>query len=279
MKILFWILALLSIFVGWFMSFLSHMMNGLGLSGTIIGDVVCIAGMLSLGVCVIGVVLGIIKLRKGDVKKAIVFALAGIIYCGVIFGGLLLDDAVHTMKLNAAVENYENKLYGEGWDAPSAIVGIPEQYQRVLNEFYVVVRDKWPADQLMDLGAVSMSGYYGDKSTDNIGFALMDLNGDNMDELVIGTTAPVEEGGTAVFCVYTDASNPFYAISSVEGEMYYLHPGDAEGTYEAEIAEADAAWVIAPAQAENTFDFDYREGAMEPADRMTLDLIPFSKYK
>ena len=279
MKILFWILALLSIPVCWFVSYISYLMHGLGLSGTVIGEVASVAGILSLVVYVIGVVLGMIKLRKGNMKKAIAFVLAGAIYSGIMFGGMLLDDAVHTMLLEKSIKNSQEELYGENWNAPSAMEGIPEHYQVVLNQFYVMVRDRWPADRLMDLGAVSMADYYADEATDNIGFSLMDLNGDKMDELVIGTTAPVEEGGTVIFCIYTDAENPYYAINSVEGQRYYLHPGEAEGTYEAEFAGSDAAWVIEPAKAENTFDFNYREGVMDPAGRMTLELIPFSAYK
>ena len=49
--------------------------------------------------------------------------------------------------------------------------------------------------------------------------------------------------------------------------------------YEAEIVGHQSAWVIEPAKSENTFDFDLKEGAMDPAGRMTLELIPFSRYK
>lgn len=38
----------------------------------------------------------------------------------------------------------------------------------------------------MDLGAVSMAGYYGDESLDDVGFGLVDLNGDHIDELLTG---------------------------------------------------------------------------------------------
>lgn len=278
MKILFLVLAILSILVGYFISFTCYMDYGLGLAGTGFGEVVLIAGIFLLVVCIADMILGIVALRRGKVKKAIAFALVGVLYSAVILGGYLIDDAVHTKQLEKSIAQREEQMYGEGWDSPSAIEGIPELYQEVLNEYYAVVRDRWSADQLMDLGAVSMADYYGDMSLDNIGFGLMDLNGDNVDELLIGAVTSEGEG-TVVFCVYSDPENPFYSINAVEGETYYLHSGQTDGTYMAEIVGRDAAWEIIPATAENTFDFNYREGLLEPADRLTLELTPFSQYK
>lgn len=279
MKILFWILAILSIPVGLFVSVVCYMSHGLGLIGTGFGEVVCLVGMVAAVVCIACTVLGIIKLRKGNAKKALVFALVGVAYCGVIIAGIYIDDAVDTKLLEKSIAERNVQLYGENWDAPPPIEGIPELYQEVLNKYYAVVRDEWPADQLMDLGAVAMAEHYGDAPLDNIGFVLMDLNGDNLDELVIGAVAQAGQQGNAVFCIYSDPQNPSYVINGVEGKLYYLHSGETDGTYEAEIVGHHSAWVIETAESENTFDFNLKEGAMDPAGRMTLDLIPFSSYK
>ena len=279
MKILFWILAILSIAVGLFVSVVCYMSHGLGLAGTGIGEVVCIVGMLAAVICMICTVLGSKKLRKGDAKRAVVFAVAGLVYCGIIIGGIFLDDAVDTLLLKKSIAERNAQLYGENWDAPPAIEGIPERYQEVLNKYYAVIRDQWPAERLMDLGAVSMAEYYGDAPLDNIGFVLMDLNGDKVDELVIGAVAQAEQQGNEIFCIYSDPKNPSYVINGVEGKLYYLHSGEADGTYEAEIVGHHSAWVIETAERENTFDFNLKEGAMDPDGRMTLDLIPFSRYK
>ena len=187
------------------------------------------------------------------------------------------QETLELMKRDIAKRN--EQMYGEGWDAAPAIEGIPEMYQEMLNKFYAVVRDRWPADDLMDLGAVAMADYYGDTSLDHIGFALMDLNGDSVDELVIGRVAQADQQENEIFCIFSDPENPYYSISSVEGQVYYLHSGEADGTYEAEIIGHDSAWVIMPAESENIFEFTYREGAMDPAGRLTVDLIPFSRYK
>ena len=53
MKILFWILAITSLPVGLFMSFVSYMAYGLDLAGTKFGVVVCFTGMISLVVSLV----------------------------------------------------------------------------------------------------------------------------------------------------------------------------------------------------------------------------------
>ena len=70
MKILFWILAVVSILIGLFVSVVCYMSHGLGLTGTGFGEVVCLVGMVAAVVCIACTVLGIIKLRKGNAKKA-----------------------------------------------------------------------------------------------------------------------------------------------------------------------------------------------------------------
>lgn len=279
MKILFWILAILSLLVSLFVSFICYMSHGIGLNGTIIGEIVCIVGMLAIVVSVICVVLGIIKLCKDNVKKAVIFALVGVVYSGIIIAGIFIEDAVDTMMMEQYTTERNEQLYGENWNTPSDLDEIPELYQEELNKYYVAVRDKWSADKLMELGVVSMPEYYGDVSLDNIGFALKDINSDGNEELMIGTVAPVKEGGTAIFCIYSDPKNPFLNLISTEGETYYLHFDDADGIYMAEISGENAVWLLEAKENESIVDITYQESVLEPADRMTLEMIPFSKYK
>ena len=278
MQILFWILAILSIPVSLFISIVCWAGQGLGLAGTGIGEIVFVLGIPAVVVSIVCMVLGIIKLRKGNAKKAVVLALAGVVYSCAILAGYFIDDAVHTVRFDKEIAERNEQIYGEDWDAAPAIEGIPELYQEVLNKFYVAVRDKWPADQLIDLPAVKMTDYYGDAPLDNIGFVLMDVNSDGIKELLIGTAAPVEEGGTAILCLYSDPENPFVNLHGMEGETYYLHPGGGN-TYVAEIGGEDAAWLLGAEEGTNLVDILYQEGAMDPAGRLTLEMIPFSQYK
>ena len=177
MKMLFWILAILSIPAGLLMSVTCWLSEGLGLVGTGLGLGVVYAGMISVIVSIVCMVLGLKQLRKGDAKKAVAFALVGVIYSGVILAGIYIDDVMHTKQLEKDIAERNEEKYGEGWDEAPAIEGIPELYQEVLNKFYVAVRDQWPEDQLLDLAALSMAEYYGDASLDNVGFALWSKSG------------------------------------------------------------------------------------------------------
>ena len=287
MKILFWTLAIVSLPVGFFMSIVSWFAEGLGLSGTGIGVVVCIAGMFSVVVSIVCLVLGINKLRKGNIKKAVTFAVVAVAYSAVILAGMYIDDAVHGMLMERDIAERNEQIYGENWDAPPAIDGIPELYQEVLNKFYVAVRDEWSGDQMMGLSTMEMEKYYGDASLDNIGFALMDVNADGCDELVIGTTAPVEEGGTAIFCMYSDPDNPHDTLNGVQGELYYLHSledgayvAEIGGSYMPEVGDTKGAWLLhAYSEGEKFVGIDHYEEALDPAGRLTLELIPFAQYK
>ena len=286
MKILFWILAIASIAFGFFMTIVGYFADGLGLYCTVFGKVFCILGMFAVLVSIVCVVLGIIKLRKGNVKKAVLFALAGVAYSAIILGGTYLDEAVHTMLMERDIAARDEQLYGEGWDAAPAIDGIPELYQEELNKIYVTVRDKWSADQMINIATTEMEKYYGDAPLDNIGFILMDVNADGFDELMIGTTAPVEEGGTAIFCMYSDPECPHDTLNGVEGALYYLHPGE-DGTYVAEIGGSympedggtKGSWLLGAYEDERIVDITHQEGSMDPSGRLTLEMIPFSRYK
>ena len=287
MKLLFWILAVLSIPVGLCKSIVSWFAEGLGLSGTGIGVVVCFAGMFSVVVSIVCAVLGIIKLRKGHVKKAVTFAVVAVAYPAVILAGMYIDDAVHGVLMERDIANRNEQIYGENWDAPPAIEGVPEFYQEVLNKFYVAVRDEWSGDQMIGMSTIEMEKYYGDASLDNIGFILMDVNADGCDELMIGTTAPVEEGGTAIFCMYSDPENPHDTLNGVQGELYYLHSveggayvAEIGGSYMPEVGDTKGAWLLhAYDEGEKFVGIDHYEGALDPAGRRTLEMIPFSRYK
>ena len=137
MKVLIWFLWVLSIFVGLFVSFVSYMAHGLGLAGTACGEVVCIMGMLALAICIAGIVLGIIGMRKGKVKKALACALISLGYCAAIIAGTLIDDAVHTMQLEKRIAERNEQLYGESAESLSTIQSSPDLHQEATEEFFV----------------------------------------------------------------------------------------------------------------------------------------------
>ena len=79
--------------------------------------------------------------------------------------------------------------------------------------------------------------------------------------------------------MYSDPENPFINLNSIEGEIYYLHSGETDDTCIAEISGQNAAWLLEAEKGVSIVNITYREGAMDPAGRMTLTLTPFSEYK
>lgn len=81
------------------------------------------AGLVVSFVCM---VLGMIMLHKGKVKKAVVFALVGTVYSSIVIVGVFIDDAVDTRLLEKDIEERNNQLYGEKWKISSSLAGIPK---------------------------------------------------------------------------------------------------------------------------------------------------------
>lgn len=128
MKVLFWFVSVLSIAVGLVFSFIAFMVRDMGLAATAFGEIMCIAGMLSWVVAIVGMVVGRISLRKGKKMLAILFALLGVIYGGIFFGGLAIDDIADTNRHESQAADRNEQLYGENWNETPAIEGLPEQY-------------------------------------------------------------------------------------------------------------------------------------------------------
>ena len=54
---------------------------------------------------------------------------------------------------------------------------------------------------------------------------------------------------------------------------------DGIGNVAAKIGGRDAAWQLGVVEGEAMVDINYLEEAMDPAGRLTLEMIPFSQYK
>ena len=92
-------------------------------------------------------------------------------------------------------------------------------------------------------------------------------------------SALVSEAGTAIFCIYSNPENPTIALSSVEEQTYYLHYSESDGIYIAETEGSDLVWRLEPYEGDEYLHTVFDEIDMDPAGRLTLEMIPFSEYK
>ena len=256
--------------------------------GEIIYSTACIIGALGAPIGILGVIAGFILRRKGRKKTGMIVPLVGLIIQVTILAGFLILDGIETIGRASSDNQWYEETYGEDWDAPSKIDGIPRQYEKILNQIYVSVRDEWKGDQLYDPMIFSslQSLYYEGDGLKNLGFAITDLNGDGGEELIIAPINDVEGYENIVLQVYTEKRNPHQLYGSNDDMLHYFHLAE-DGTY---YVECDRTWDDG---SKETFVYKITKGLSEyegrydievdrkvdAKDRVKLELIPFSEYK
>ena len=152
-------------------------------------------------------------------------------------------------------------------DATAAYAGVFETYTTLLSE-------GWGGEELMahDLPLLIMY-CVGDAPFDNIGYLLLDVDGDGTQELLIGTLASDEFYAPIVFEMYTLTPDGSVArvFSSQERARYYLCD-DNTFLFEGSNSAADSV----------SCSYSYADGTLtEIADTVaqlqTLSYIPFSQ--
>ena len=152
-------------------------------------------------------------------------------------------------------------------DATAAYAGVFETYTTLLSE-------GWGGEELMahDLPLLIMY-CVGDAAFDNIGYLLLDVDGDGTQELLIGTLASDEFYAPIVFEMYTlsPEGSPVRVFSSQERARYYLCD-DNTFLFEGSNSAADSV----------SCSYSYADGTLtEIADTVaqlqTLSYIPFSQ--
>ena len=152
-------------------------------------------------------------------------------------------------------------------DATAAYAGVFETYTTLLSE-------GWGGEELMahDLPLLIMY-CVGDAPFDNIGYLLLDVDGDVTQELLIGTLASDEFYAPIVFEMYTlsPEGSPVRVFSSQERARYYLCD-DNTFLFEGSNSAADSV----------SCSYSYADGTLtEIADTVaqlqTLSYIPFSQ--
>ena len=152
-------------------------------------------------------------------------------------------------------------------DATAAYAGVFETYTTLLSE-------GWGGEELMahDLPLLIMY-CVGDAPFDNIGYLLLDVDGDGTQELLIGTLASDEFYAPIVFEMYTltPDGSVVRVFSSQERARYYLCD-DNTFLFEGSNSAADSV----------SCSYSYADGTLtEIADTVaqlqTLSYIPFSQ--
>lgn len=243
-------------------------------------------GTLIAPLGILGVILGFRFRKREETQKSLLCTFGGFI---MILGLTLCYALFNSFGANLVNESLRAALerdYGEDWDATSNYEQLPETYQVILDKKYVVVRDRWDRDAMIHREHLSwkLPEFYGENSLENIGFGLLDLNGDGNQELLIGQVS--EEGEpTVILSVYTDPESPQQVFQTYDTMVHYLHKQD-DGTY---LVECDVEYDTGEKEVYMlmlTYGLNGNPSSntavdipAEPANRCYVELIPFAEYR
>ena len=143
-----------------------------------------------------------------------------------------------------------------------------EVYTQQIERYYTALSDQWDESAYFDHEMSSLAAYYYEgNALDHVGFTFMDLNGDDIQELIIGAIKNAEQD-PLVFEIWTLKN----------GEPVMLAQSGARNRYYMQYAEDDDMWSVAY-EAENgaanhaVYDLQLVDGAFEVIQGIVFDAV------
>lgn len=161
--------------------------------------------------------------------------------------------------------------------APGETPAVLEAYAAVIGEYYTVLREGWDVAQVMEAGLNYMvADSFFEAPTEDIGYAVLDLDGDGTEELAIGSRREDAFFGKLIFSLYTlDSSGaPQLLFDSTERDRYYY----AGGFRFANLGSSswnDSFVTTLKLEDKELIDMTY---TTEPEEYVQMDLTPFSEW-
>ncbi|MGN1031647.1 MAG: hypothetical protein ACI4PQ_08600 [Butyricicoccaceae bacterium] len=154
-----------------------------------------------------------------------------------------------------------------------------EHYAVVIGEYYTALSEKWDAAELMEkeLNYMVADCHHG-QPLEEIGYAIIDLNGDGTEELLIGSKVEDDFFGKMIFSLYTlDTARdnaPMLVFDSSERDRYYYAGENRFAHLGANSAEDS---FNTTARFENGKILD-QTGPIASEDYVQAELTPFSEW-
>lgn len=140
-------------------------------------------------------------------------------------------EPVASVTESAATPTVETKITETENDS-SSDYGV---YEKQIERYYTAISNQWNESAYFDNEMCPLvASYYEGNALDNVGFAFMDLDGDNVQELVIGAIDGSEQS-PLVFEIWTQKN----------GEPIMLAQSGSRNRYYLQYAEDDAIWSVA----------------------------------
>ena len=161
--------------------------------------------------------------------------------------------------------------------APEETPTVEQAYAVVIGEYYTALEQRWNGAELMEDGLNYMAAdCYGDAPLENLGYAIADIDGDGVQELLIGTIKADEFYEKMVFSLYTLDENGVNKLvfDGTERNRYY-YAGENRFANLGSSAFNDSFETTVKLQEGEMIDMTYTTA---PADYVQPELTPFAQW-
>lgn len=184
----------------------------------------------------------------------------------------MLTSASTTSDTDSSTDTYTDRIP----DVTETLTA-KEAYAVVIGEYYTAIEQQWDSAALMDHNFNYMiSECYEDDPLKNIGYVVEDIDGDGIDELLIGALVDDSFYGKMIFALYTldDKGVHQLVFDSSERNRYYYAGENRFVNVGAGAFDENFETTV---KFENTemIDMTY---ITDPADYVQAELIPFSEW-
>ena len=165
----------------------------------------------------------------------------------------------------------------EAVPAPEETPTVEQAYAVVIGEYYTALEQRRNGAELMEDGLNYMAAdCYGDAPLENLGYAIADIDGDGVQELLIGTIKADEFYEKMVFSLYTLDENGVNKLvfDGTERNRYY-YAGENRFANLGSSAFNDSFETTVKLQEGEMIDMTYTTA---PADYVQPELTPFSQW-
>ena len=161
--------------------------------------------------------------------------------------------------------------------APEETPTVEQAYAVVIGEYYTALEQRWNGAELMEDGLNYMAAdCYGEEPLENLGYAIVDLDGDGVQELLIGPIKADEFFDNMIFSLYTLDENGVNKLvfDGTERNRYY-YAGENRFANQGSSAYNDSFDTTVKLEEGEMIDMTYTTA---PADYVQLELTPFSQW-
>ena len=161
--------------------------------------------------------------------------------------------------------------------APEETPTVEQAYAVVIGEYYTALEQRWNGAELMEDGLNYMAAdCYGDAPLENLGYAIEDIDGDGVPELLIGSIHGDEFYDKMIFSLYTLDENGVNKLvfDGTERNRYY-YAGENRFANLGSSASNDSFETTVKLEEGEMIDMTYTTA---PESYVQLELTPFSQW-